>query len=67
MFVCSCEARGAGFLSRLGAAASGRLARLLVAACLTAAWVPTATCLVPTVAAFGSLLEAIITRFSFSR
>jgi len=50
MFVCSCEARGAGFLSRLGAAASGRLTRLLVAACLTAAWVPTATCLVPTVA-----------------
>jgi len=50
MFVCSCEGRGTGFLSRLAAAASGRLTRLLVAACLTAAWVPTATCLVPTVA-----------------
>ena len=50
MLVGSCDRRQDGVLSRLGGLLSGRLGRLLVAACLTAAWAPTATCLSPAVA-----------------
>jgi biopolymer transport protein ExbB len=50
MLVGSCDRRQDGVLSRLGGLLSGRLGRLLVAACLTAAWAPAATCLSPAVA-----------------
>jgi biopolymer transport protein ExbB len=50
MLVGSCDRRQDGVLSRLGDLLSGRLGRLLVAACLTAAWAPAATCLSPAVA-----------------
>ena len=50
MLVGSCDRRQDGVLSRLGVLLSGRLGRLLVAACLTAAWAPAATCLSPAVA-----------------
>ena len=50
MLVGSCDRRQNGVLTRLGGLLSGRLGRLLVAACLTAAWAPAATCLAPAVA-----------------
>ena len=50
MLVGSCDRRQNGVLSRLGRLLSGRLGRLLVAACVTAAWAPAATCLSPAVA-----------------
>lgn len=50
MLVGSCDRRQDGVFSRLHAVLSGRLGRLLVAACLTAAWAPAATCLSPAVA-----------------
>jgi len=50
MLVGSCDRRQDGVLSRLGDLLSGRLGRLLVAACLTAAWAPAAICLSPAVA-----------------
>lgn len=50
MLVGSCERRRDGFLSRLAAVVSGCVSRVLVAACLAAAWAPVATCLSPAVA-----------------
>ena len=51
MLVGSCDRHQGGVLSRLGGLARGRLVRLLLTACLTAAWVPAATCLSPAPAA----------------
>ncbi|MBU6308227.1 MAG: MotA/TolQ/ExbB proton channel family protein [Planctomycetes bacterium] len=50
MLVGSCERRRDGFLSRLAGVVSGCVSRVLVAACLAAAWAPVATCLSPAVA-----------------
>ena len=50
MLVGSCERRRHGFLARLAGLLSGCVSRVLVAACLTAAWAPVATCLSPAIA-----------------
>jgi len=50
MLVGSCERRRDGFLARLAGLLSGCVSRVLVAACLTAAWAPVATCLSPAIA-----------------
>ena len=50
MLVGACDARLEGFPTRPVAGPAGRLARLLVALCLGAAWLPAATCLTPATA-----------------
>ncbi len=50
MLVGSCERRRDGSVSRLAGVVSGWVSRMLVAACLAAAWAPVATCLSPTLA-----------------